>query len=610
MGHDEKDLTATWEAISSTEAQADISKMNEILEVSVKTEVVVDISAKVCLTPIESSPEVAMIQLDDATNTATLQNEATEQLEELIAKPIVVSVEGAIEDAVQDQGNDTNEFLVNEVEIIPVYTEGITRAFKNLEVNEEVQEILDTVETDANFDFNGSKHNEEGIEAASIQTDLSDTETHTDEQKLGKQSHLIADDIDESIEEVDGGVSMGEDLSTDDALSDTASEKESCDEEVKLSPRETLKKVSESLQKAQKRLSKPFGKKPTPGTPDSAIAECLEEDHISAKAEMEPKDNGVSELSSNTDDKKDTSTTPNVTEAIKEKKSSGLGSYIKKIKTPKNLFKKKEKKGKEMGTTDLSTDDQITEFATEEEVAETATADPTEIDTKEVADIIIEVDAVPLLEMTEKGILIDEQAADNNGTTDGIMEEATAVLQFIIGELVEKSEVFEDVDAETDDDLSFATTQDSKEDTLTESSDMAEDTTLIKSTEISIVEDMCVKEEIVTDVTDSDTLGASSSLVNCIEATEATEETETTEATEATFVESTNQESIQQAEEAEVKHTGFILKKHTVISNQYTAKMPKFEEKLRQLSFTAAHGDQLAENAVEIQLKLAQLKLT
>merc|ERR1719283_430902 len=35
--HDEKDLTATTEAISSTEAQADISKMNEILEVSVKT---------------------------------------------------------------------------------------------------------------------------------------------------------------------------------------------------------------------------------------------------------------------------------------------------------------------------------------------------------------------------------------------------------------------------------------------------------------------------------------------------------------------------------------------------------------------------------------------
>merc|ERR1711872_33861 len=141
---------------------------------------------------------------------------------------------------------------------------------------------------------------------------------------------------------------------------------------------------------------------------------------------------------------------------------------------------------------------------------------------------------------------------------------------------------------------------------------MAEDTTLIKSTEISIVEDMCVKEEKMTDVTESDTLDAPSSLVNCIEATEATEAieaTETTEATEATFVESTNQESIQQAEEAEVKHTGFILKKHTVISNHYTAKMPKFEEKLRQLSFTAAHGDQLAENAVEIQLKLAQLKL-
>merc|ERR1712179_458137 len=169
------------------------------------------------------------------------------------------------------------------------------------------------------------------------------------------------------------------------------------------------------------------------------------------------------------------------------------------------------------------------------------------------------------------------------------------------------SEVFEDVDAETDDDLSMATTHDSKEDTLTESSDMAEDTTLIKSTEISIVEDMCVKEEIMTDVTECDTLGAPSSLVNCIEATEATEATETTEATEATFVESTNQESIQQAEEAEVKHTGFILKKHTVISNQYTAKMPRFEEKLRQLSFTAAHGDQLAENAVEIQLKLAEI---
>merc|ERR1712179_564318 len=159
------------------------------------------------------------------------------------------------------------------------------------------------------------------------------------------------------------------------------------------------------------------------------------------------------------------------------------------------------------------------------------------------------------------------------------------------------SEVFEDVDAETDDDLSMATTHDSKEDTLTESSDMAEDTTLIKSTEISIFEDMCVMEEKMTDVTESDTLDAPSSLVNCIEATEAT------------FVESTNQESIQQAEEAEVKHTGFILKKHTVISNQYTAKMPRFEEKLRQLSFTAAHGDQLAENAVEIQLKLAQLKL-
>merc|ERR1711915_206025 len=135
------------------------------------------------------------------------------------------------------------------------------------------------------------------------------------------------------------------------------------------------------------------------------------------------------------------------------------------------------------------------------------------------------------------GILIEEQAADDNGTTDGITEEAAAVLQFIIGELVEKSEVFEDVDAETDDDSPIATTQDSKEDTLTESSDMAEDTTLIKSTEISIVEDMCAKEEIMTDVTESDTLDAPSSLVNCIEATEATE---TTEAIEATVVESTN----------------------------------------------------------------------
>ena len=84
-------------------------------------------------------------------------------------------------------------------------------------------------------------HNEElsfHFLTASTQTDVGgDSKTLVDGQKLGKQSHLIADDIDESIEEVDGGVSMGEDLSTDDALSDTASEKESCDDEVKLSPR-------------------------------------------------------------------------------------------------------------------------------------------------------------------------------------------------------------------------------------------------------------------------------------------------------------------------------------------------------------------------------------
>ena len=125
-----------------------------------------------------------------------------------------------------------------------------------------------------------------------------------------------------------------------------------------------------------------------------------------------------------------------------EKSKSNLffiGSYIKKIKTPKNLFRKKEKKGKEIETTDLSANDQIAEIATEEEVTETAAADPTEIDTEEVADIVIEEDAAPLLEITDKSILFDEQPADDKGATDGIMEEATAVLQSIIGELVEKA---------------------------------------------------------------------------------------------------------------------------------------------------------------------------
>merc|ERR1719334_2556421 len=123
--------------------------------------------------------------------------------------------------------------------------------------------------------------------------------------------------------------------------------------------------------------------------------------------------------------------------------------------------------------------------------------------------------------------------------------------------------------------------------------------------------DSCLVET-TTEVTESDELDAPFALVDCNQATEATEvtgATEAIEATEATVIESTKQESIQQAEEAEEKHTGFILKKHAAISSQYTAKMPKFEEKLRQLSFTAARGDQLAENAVEIQLKLAQLKL-
>merc|ERR1712168_1453842 len=119
-----------------------MGNLREVLEVSVKTEVLVDTSAKVSVIPIETSPKVAMIKLDDATNTATLQNKATEQLEELIAKAIVESVEGAIEDAVQDQGDDTNEFLVNEVEIIPVYTEGIARAVENLQVKEEEVQVI------------------------------------------------------------------------------------------------------------------------------------------------------------------------------------------------------------------------------------------------------------------------------------------------------------------------------------------------------------------------------------------------------------------------------------------------------------------------------------
>merc|ERR1712168_446526 len=200
----------------------------------------------------------------------------------------------------------------------------------------------------------------------------------------------------------------------------------------------------------------------------------------------------------------------------------------------------------------------------------------------------------------------------------------TAVLQSIIRELVEISEVVEDVDAETDDELSIVIKNDSNEGTLIESFDVTE-VTLIKSTEISSVEDTSMEEETTTtDVAESGTLNGPSSFVDGTEATEATEATETTEATEATeatdvteateateatVVESTNQEPIQQSVEAEARQTGFILKKHTAISSQYTAKMPKFEEKLRQFSFIAAHGDQLAENAVEIQLKLAQLKL-
>merc|ERR1711931_494591 len=121
-----------------------------------------------------------------------------------------------------------------------------------------------------------------------------------------------------------------------------------------------------------------------------------------------------------------------------------------------------------------------------------------EIDTKEVADVIIEADAAPLLEKTEKNILIDEQLADDNGAADGITEEVTAVLQSIIGELVEISEVVEDVDAETDDELSIVIKNDSNEGTLIESFDVTENTTLIKSTEIPSVADMSVEEETTT----------------------------------------------------------------------------------------------------------------
>merc|ERR1719244_201286 len=79
-------------------------------------------------------------------------------------------------------------------------------------------------------------------------------------------------------------------------------------------------KHSKKSVKVSKRLRKDYPnllvKKPTPGTPDSAIAECSEEDHVSAKGEMEPKDNLVSELSSTTEaeDTNTTSATPNVAE--------------------------------------------------------------------------------------------------------------------------------------------------------------------------------------------------------------------------------------------------------------------------------------------------------
>merc|ERR1712228_149275 len=82
----------------------------------------------------------------------------------------------------------------------------------------------------------------------------------------------------------------------------------------------------------------------------------------------------------------------------------------------------------------------------------------------------------------------------------------------------------------------------------------------------------------------------------------------TVDCLEETPIESTEEPIPMEPESQEKTTSGLVLRKVNDGVNQYTAKMPNFEEKLRKLSIAAACEDIQAENVVEIQLKLAQLK--
>ena len=105
-------------------------------------------------------------------------------------------------------------------------------------------------------------------------------------------------------------------------------------------------RVSKNLQKAQKRLSKPFAKKNIPATPDSAAADSLEEDELTSSAPIDEHKEVIPESVSDTVEvqRDETAVTEVDTKAqeestAEESKPSGVGMIIYHTKSKKESHK-------------------------------------------------------------------------------------------------------------------------------------------------------------------------------------------------------------------------------------------------------------------------------
>merc|ERR1712198_272814 len=175
------------QVFETTEAQTDVTEAEDT-EVSVTTEIVVDVSTKISVIPTELPLKVVLSQLyDEAASSGDEANlgepmyevdeaPTAEYIEEVIAQSVVDAVEEVIEDVVQDHDSDADGVVVDEIEVIHANVETTEESLGEEVSTENVseedrlaqesikEEILDSVKVaveDAIKDAEATKDEEE-----------------------------------------------------------------------------------------------------------------------------------------------------------------------------------------------------------------------------------------------------------------------------------------------------------------------------------------------------------------------------------------------------------------------------------------------------------------